>query len=126
MTSKQKRILIVDDEPFILKSLQRTLEDSFNVKIALGGRAALDVLALQEDKFDIILSDISMPDIDGADLYHQIENKYPGLEKNIIFMSGGAYNDVLKSFIANVDNLFLEKPFQMTELIAVIDKHSMQ
>lgn len=122
MNTTNKRILVIDDEPNILKSLQRILEDSCGVTTALGGQAALDLLTQHNFKADIILCDISMPVVNGADFYHTIAEKLPGLEKRIIFMTGGAYTDDLRKFIDSVDNQLLNKPFNQDELLSLVEK----
>ena len=116
MSASRKCILVVDDERFILKSLQRILEDDYAVITVLGGQAALDILAKQDGQVDVILCDLSMPTVDGADLYHKIAEIYPGLEERIIFMTGGAYTPGVKEFIARVKNVCLKKPFDEGEL----------
>jgi len=121
----RRHILIVDDEPTILKFLQRMLEDHHDVTLALGGRVALEQLAQQNGKFDTILVDLVMPDIDGVELYHRITEDYPGLEEHIIFITGGAYTPTLKQFLTTVpNNPCLEKPFHLQELLQAIEERT--
>jgi len=122
MNRSRRQILIIDDEPYILKSLQRILDDSYNVITALGGQVALDALSQKNLQYDVIICDLSMPDVSGADFYHRISESYPGLEKRIIFMTGGAYTDDLKEFISHVENSCLDKPFEQEELVHAIEK----
>ncbi len=122
MPTKLKKLLLVDDEPNILKSLERLLGTSYQVTTALGGQAGLDLILNDNIKADIILCDISMPMVNGADFYRCIAEKMPGLEQRIIFMTGGAYTDDLKKFITTVDNDFLSKPFDQNELFKLIEK----
>jgi len=119
-TSTRKRILVVDDEPYLLKSIQRMLEDQHDITTASSGQAALDILK-NEKQYDLIISDLSMPNISGADLYHFIAEKFPGLENHIIFMTGGAYTANLKEFISSVNNARLIKPFEQEELLRLIE-----
>jgi CheY-like chemotaxis protein len=115
-----KKILIVDDESNILKSLRRLLEEDFIVEIALGGQEAIDLLVNTEIKFDIILSDFMMPIMNGEDFYNEIKKNYPGLEDRIIFMTGGANNLDVKKFFNTHSNRCLLKPFDQVELLQVI------
>ena len=117
-----KRILVIDDEPNILKSLMRILDDNYAVTTALGGGAGLKLLK-NGDQFDLIISDLSMPEINGIELYNQIAILFPGLEKNIIFMTGFAYTEDIKTFLQNVNPPILEKPFIAENLFSLINKH---
>lgn len=118
-----KKILIVDDEPYLLKSLKRMLEDQHQVFAALSSEAAMEILS-QNASFDLIVIDLGMPEKSGADLYHQIEKNHPELVKNIIFMSGGAYTPALKAFLENINNPCLDKPFSQEELMAAMSVRS--
>ncbi len=119
---KRKRILIIDDEENLLKSFKRLLEDKHDVTIATSGASAMQLLAKNENEFDVLLVDIMMPEMSGADVYRKIGEKYPALLKSIIFMSGGAYTPELKNFLETVKNPHLDKPFQKEELDAAIAK----
>ena len=59
----KKQILLVDDELMLLYSLRRMLEDLYDVTIATGGRKAIDLINKQDKHFDLIICDVSMPDI---------------------------------------------------------------
>ncbi len=115
-----KNLLIIDDEPIFLKSLERMLLGHHKVTTAVGGQAALDCIGSNPEKFDVIISDLSMPDVNGADVYHYVAQKYPGREKYIVFVTGDAYLPSFKKFIANVNNICLEKPFTLDELQGAI------
>lgn len=118
----KKRILIVDDEPLILKSLKRILEENYNVTIASKGQTALELLKQNEnEQFDLIISDVTMPDVTGADLFNKIALQFPGLEHNIIFMTGYAYSAKLKQFLAGIDNKVITKPFEEESLLQTIN-----
>jgi CheY-like chemotaxis protein len=115
-----KKILIVDDESNILKSLRRLLEEDYIVEIALGGQQAIELLNNAEIKFDVILSDFMMPVMNGEAFYNEIKKNYPGLEDRIIFMTGGTNNLDVKKFFNTHSNLCLLKPFDQGELLRVI------
>ena len=120
--SERKRVLLIDDEPFMLKSLQRLLEVKHEVIAALGGDAAFKLLEEANGQFDAIICDLSMPGIGGVDLYRYIVKKYPKLEQRMIFMSGGAYTQQNKDFVASINNPQLEKPFSYEEILSTIEK----
>lgn len=115
-----KCILVVDDEPSLLKSIVRMLPDQHEVITASGGQMAIDLLQKNDKHYDVIITDLSMPTISGADLYHFVAKNFPGREKNIIFMTGGAYNEQLKTFMTSIKNPCLDKPFDKEKLLALI------
>ncbi|MDR3478723.1 MAG: response regulator [Gammaproteobacteria bacterium] len=111
--TEKKKILIIDDELMLLLSMQRMLEDLYDITIANGGQAAIDIINKGDKKFDLIICDISMPDVNGANFYLYILKKYPGLEKRIIFMTGGPLGSYLDEFFTGSRLL---KPFEYDEL----------
>jgi PAS domain S-box-containing protein len=110
------RVLVVDDEAFLLRAYQRTLGGQHDVTIALGGRAALEALCLTDTSFDVIFCDLMMPDVDGVDVYRYVAEKRPELVPRLVFITGGAYTTRVQDFLASVDNPRLEKPFSTEEL----------
>jgi len=119
MTKKQ--ILIVDDELMLLYSLRRMLEDLYDITIASGGQKAIDIINKQKKHFDLIICDVSMPDINGVNLYLYIAKHHPGLEKRIIFMTGGPMSAYLDEFFVSNKALCLAKPFEYDNLRQVIN-----
>lgn len=111
-------ILLVDDEPRILRSLERVFaETPYNVFTADNGEAALRVLA--NNKMDIIVADMRMPDISGYDLLQNTRNKYPNILR--IILSGYAKEtDVIKALQSGAAQMYLLKPWDNDELLAVI------
>lgn len=112
----KKRILLVDDELMLLFSMRRMLEDLCDVTIASGGRKAIDLINKGDKHFDLIICDISMPDINGVNFFLYIAKHHPGLEKRIIFMTGGPMSAYLDDFFADNKNLCLSKPFDYDKL----------
>ena len=117
----KKRLLIVDDELMLLYSLRRILGDTYDVTIAHGGQKALDIINAQDEKFDLILSDVSMPDINGVNVYLYIKKHYPGLEKNVVFMTGGPMSEYLDEFLVSNKAICMTKPFEPDKLLATLN-----
>lgn len=115
-------ILVVDDEPSLLKTMQRILEPHHEVVLAKGGYAALEFLSRQPERFDVIVSDLSMPDVNGKDLYFYLLDKHPGLEQRIIFVTGGVDLLHFKQFLTDIKNPCIEKPFTKDQLLYMVDK----
>jgi len=120
----RKKILVVDDEPSILAVINRILSN--HEVTQCDGRAALDHLVKKGAYYEVIISDLNMPDVSGIDLYRYAAKYLPGLEKKIIFITGGSYTSEMSEFMALVENTFLEKPFSPVQLIQAVDKMSIK
>jgi len=117
----RKRILLVDDEQNILNSLKRSLDDYHDVTIALSGQRAIHLLKENVEQYDMVITDLSMAGITGADLYYFVSDNYPALKERIIFMTGGAFSTDLKKFVSSINNPFIYKPFELNELLKLIE-----
>lgn len=81
----KKRILFVDDEPLVLKGLQRTLRKmraEWEMVFTESSKQALDILA--SEPFDVIVSDLRMPEMDGAQLLAEVKSKHPQVVRIIL------------------------------------------
>ncbi|MEE9200981.1 MAG: sigma-54 dependent transcriptional regulator [Candidatus Brocadiales bacterium] len=113
------KILIVDDEANLLKTLNEILcTNGYEVAVAKNARVALD--ALGKDKFDIALIDIRMPRIDGVKLLEKIKDKHPGLEV-IIMTAYGTIETAVKATKLGAFAYML-KPLDIDELLVNIQK----
>ena len=115
----KKRILVVDDEDFILDSVSGILEDEgFSVKTCSNGKDCLAILNLG-DIPDLVLLDIWMPDIDGIEVLKQIKKYWPFLP--VIIMSGhGTVETAVKATKLGAFD-FIEKPLSIEPLIVAIE-----
>jgi two-component system cell cycle sensor histidine kinase/response regulator CckA len=103
-------ILVVDDEPAILRSVRRVLREAKDVRTAGSGREALRLL--EEGPIpDLILCDLSMDDISGAELHHRLCEHHPEAAKRLWFLSGGAITAHVRDFAERHADRVLEKPF---------------
>ena len=103
------RLLIIDDEPGILRALRRLFKDHEVVE-AESGEQALDLLA-KDQRFDVILCDVMMRPTSGMDVHRWLLTHYPRLAERVIFVTGGAFTPHAREYLARVDNLRVEKPF---------------
>jgi putative nucleotidyltransferase with HDIG domain len=81
----QRRILFVDDEPMVLKGLQRSLRkmrDEWEMTFASSSKEALEIL--DSGSFDVIVSDLRMPEMDGAQLLAEVKRKHPQVVRIIL------------------------------------------
>lgn len=114
-----RHLLVVDDEPLLLDLLTLLLSKSgYRVDQAPEGMAALRML--DEQKYDAILLDIKMPNVDGRSLYERVKERSADLAARIIFVTGDLANPQTASFLQATGNPYLEKPFTHVELEAVL------
>lgn len=88
----KRRILFVDDEPMVLKGLQRTLRkmrDVWEMTFTSSSKEALEILA--SGTFDVIVSDLRMPEIDGMQLLAEVKDRHPEVVR--IILSGQVEQD---------------------------------
>jgi signal transduction histidine kinase len=111
------RILVVDDEADVRKSIRRVLRPH-EVTLAAGGEEAWKHLANKE--FDVVLCDILMPDLTGIELFERTVAERPHLAGRFVFMSGGSFTADTRLFLERRAPYRLEKPFDASELRAAV------
>jgi DNA-binding NtrC family response regulator len=119
MTSARKRILFVDDEPQVLGCLLRLLDREggrWEMVFASSGQRALHELARQW--FDVVVTDMRMPEIDGATVLHAVAEQSP--ETLRILLTGYADDEALAR-VRPVVHQLLEKPCSASVLRAAIE-----
>jgi PAS domain S-box-containing protein len=115
------RILVVDDEPYVTRALQRSLSPDHEVATVNGARAALKVLE-QGNRFDLILCDVMMPGMTGMDFYAELSRSAPDQAQRIVFMTGGAFTPRALSFLQEVPNPKLSKPLDLRQLRTLVGR----
>ncbi|MBX3269886.1 MAG: response regulator [Sandaracinaceae bacterium] len=116
-----RRVLVVDDEPAVLELLAEALGDSADVVTASDGHEAREILR-HDSEFDAILCDLMMPGVGGVELFDWIDRARPKLAPRMIFMTGAAYSEDAREFLARVDNERLDKPFRVRDVERVLDR----
>jgi CheY-like chemotaxis protein len=119
---RRRRVLVVDDEPALGAMIQRMLKDEFDVEAVTDGRQGLARLCAGGADYDTILCDIMMPELTGMDLHATVAEKYPGIERRFVFMTGGAFTPRAAEFLATVRNPRLDKPFDLATLRSIVDR----
>jgi two-component system NtrC family sensor kinase len=110
------RVLVVDDEADIGDLMRAFLESAgYEVATAESGAVALEMLA--EARFDVIVSDLRMPDIDGAALWREIKVRHPALAQRMLFVTGDTLSRGADSFLAETRCPSLDKPFSRADLL---------
>lgn len=112
-------ILVIDDEPWIRDLAADLLRsDGHSVVVAAGGMQALGRISKQ--KFDVIVSDWKMPDMNGAQLYEYLLATDPAAAKRMMFMTGDLVNDTFQKFMKENGLICLAKPFVNAEFRAEV------
>ena len=114
-----QRVLIVDDEPGIVDVLKQALDGKgFQTETAGNGAEALSCLALNE--YDLIISDICMPEMNGEKLHAAIGERYPHLQDRIIFVTGDTVSPSSRNFLERSGARWLNKPFDISEIERIV------
>ncbi len=109
------RLLLLDDEPLIANSVRRALPEHSEVLAFSNGIDAIEHLEHDLD-FDVVLCDLIMPNMSGAEFHAVVAERWPDLERRIVFMTGGAYTDSAAAFESIHHSRVLDKPFATWDL----------
>ena len=112
------RVLVIDDDPLVRNVLGKILSQHHDVTTAEDGAAAL--VAVERDSFGAILCDMTMPGIDGCEVHRRLAVEHPGIERRIIFITGGTFGPAFDHFLATVGNRCLTKPFRIEQVLDAI------
>jgi DNA-binding NtrC family response regulator len=124
----ERSILIVDDEPDMLHLLKRSLAPDLNCRIETSGSAKAALGALERDRYDLVLADIKMPEMNGLQLLERIKDRYPALtvvmmtafgqiDTAVAAMKSGAYDFITKPFDHDALVMRLEKALERSNLL---------
>jgi signal transduction histidine kinase len=119
-TGKRGKVLVVDDDAVVAKSVTRTLASHHDTMTADSGRRALDLLRGGE-RFDVILCDVMMPEMTGPELYDEVLRLAPEQARAMVFVTGGVFTPSAQEFLERVTNPRIEKPFDIPSLRSLIN-----
>jgi CheY-like chemotaxis protein len=112
---RKKRILVVDDDPLFTGWLTDALTtEGHEVDAAHNGRGALE--RLERNAYDLILSDLRMPQMDGVELYRRLERDLPQAARRVMFLSGQSDAPEYAEFLGEVRGRSMVKPVGLLEL----------
>lgn len=119
--SDSKKILVVDDDPYILMSLEFLMKkNGFDVMVARNGTEALEIVEKQVP--DIVLLDIMMPDVDGYAICKHIKGSKKLKEAKVVFMSAKSKeSDIQKGYDLGA-SLYVTKPFSTRQLLKQVQE----
>jgi DNA-binding response OmpR family regulator len=114
-----KKILVVDDDPYILMSLEFLMKkNGYDVMVARNGTEALDIVEKQLP--DVVLLDIMMPDVDGYEICRHIKASKKLKDAKVVFMSAKTKEADIKKGYDLGASLYITKPFSTREMIKQI------
>jgi two-component system sensor histidine kinase/response regulator len=115
-----KKILVVDDDENIL-NLEKTIleQKGFVVTSAIGGAAALEILAQQA--FDLILLDVMMPDVDGFAVCRKIKEDARLKDVPVIFLTAKGGGEALAEGFESGALMYINKPFTANKLLTIVN-----
>jgi signal transduction histidine kinase len=113
------RILVVDDEPIVCFSLERLLSTEGEVVALTSASQALALIRAGE-RFDVILCDLMMPEMDAPVLFEEVRRVAPAQAERMVFVTGGAFTVRAREFLESVPNPRLGKPFDVEALVELV------
>ncbi|MEM9489199.1 MAG: hybrid sensor histidine kinase/response regulator, partial [Myxococcota bacterium] len=117
----RSRVLLIDDEPSLLRAFRRLLSPYHEVVMAATGQQALDIL-IRDSAFDGIICDFALPDVDGIAIYENVAARDRELAERIVFCTGGPLSGRSRVFIESTRNTVLDKPVPPEVLIGAIEQ----
>ncbi len=119
--SQTGKILIVEDESEIAVMLAEFLEPAgHQVTFAETGRVALD--RVETEDFDLVLTDLRMPDLNGRELYEELQRSAPTLAARTVFVTGDTLSGNFEQFLSDAGRPVIEKPFTPHEIREIVSK----
>jgi CheY-like chemotaxis protein len=113
------RILVVDDEDNLRDVLVEVLNrDGHDVDSASDGMDGLR--RVEESRYDLVITDLRMPGIEGPELYGALRRRYPDDPPRVIFMSANTGIEEYARFLADTGEPALEKPFNLADMRQVV------
>ncbi len=112
------RVLVVDDEEYVLDLLQRVLEKQ-GYEVTVVDRGAKALAELEQATFDIVITDVVMPEIDGFELLRKIKGLYP--DTKVVVLTAYARKLNISDFLLYGADEYVAKPFQVQELLSLLE-----
>ena len=119
--SKERRVLVVDDEIDVAELIGEILSrDGFSVDIVHSGIEALT--HLEAGRYDLVLSDLNMPEMDGSELFQVLSDRHPDLVKRTGFITGDTMGGASQKMLREANRPFMEKPVTPSELRRLVQE----
>jgi CheY-like chemotaxis protein len=116
---RKRSILVVDDEPMALELLHSILTDAgYDVTVAQSGFECLDLFRRARPSYDLVLTDLFMPLMDGEETFQRLRQIAPAAK--VVLMAGFVESGRLEQLMSNGLSGFVGKPFAPVEILAVV------
>jgi PAS domain S-box-containing protein len=116
-----RRILVVDDEPGLLSILTEVLRNA-TTTVDSAGNGMEAMQWIEKNRYDMIVSDMRMPDMDGEALYNTLRETNRPLSERILFLTGDTVSPGTRAFLEKTGNRWLNKPFNITDLERTVEE----
>jgi CheY-like chemotaxis protein len=117
--ARRARVLVLDDDGRVADSLRRMLEPDHDVEVLTRSRLALDRVRAGAS-WDAVLCDVMMPEMSGIEWFEEVRRLDPALARRVVFVTGGAFTAGARTFLEEVGNPRLDKPFVPDEVRAAV------
>jgi DNA-binding NtrC family response regulator len=121
--SPSVRVLVLDDDPYVVDGLRLVLSDEFDVETTTSAAQAAEWL-LAGRWYDVILCDVMMRPTNGVELRNRIHATRPEVAARIVFITGGILLPHVANLLDGVPNLVLEKPLDLEALRELIRRRT--
>lgn len=118
---ERRRVLVVDDEPLLLRALTRSLGRQYNITALASAKEALR-RSVSGESWDGIVSDITMPEMNGFEFCRRLRAARPDLAERIVFITGGCVSPRDHEVLERCDTPIIFKPIDMEELLALLSR----
>jgi CheY-like chemotaxis protein len=115
-----RRVLVVDDEPAVLRAFRRVLQRDYDVLTARSGSEALRIV-LSDSHLDGILCDLAMPELDGPAFFSELKELCPQLLPRVVFITGGIATEKSQHFVEGLETPVLHKPVAADALLKALE-----
>ena len=116
--TRRLRLLLVDDDPLVIRGLIRMLRQH-EVESVADGESALALLR-DAPNYDVVLCDLMMPGMSGMQLYRAVQDEVPEMSSRFLFVTGGAVTEASRTFLDRDDVRWLPKPLVQRDLMAAL------
>lgn len=108
------RVVVIDDEPLVGRSIQRALRHH-DVQVFFNGKEAIEALCTGEP-CDVVFCDLMMPGVSGMEVFTTVAQRRPEIASRFVFMTGGAFTPQAREFLKQTPLICLEKPFEIHQI----------
>lgn len=119
-TDDRKKVLVVDDNPILLRTAKEMLDEQYQVSIAVSAEQAYN--SISRNKPDIILLDYEMPFMNGIEVLEQLRGNVNTSDIPVIFFTGSADREVVEKLVGLRPDGYLLKPPNKKKMLSVIER----